>query len=146
MPFFFDHVSQLVLVGNQNGVRALTLTPASRSASIVMHYYGHNEPVNALHVHSHTVLSASTELFSHCLSTGRLRWRALGYCGRRIEKLAVLGDVLVCCLEDCSVAMVQANRGEAPSLHSAVSQSQVFAGCIPIGSSCHARNAILPVI
>ena len=111
MPFYVDQISQLVMVATANAVRAIRPTTADRAAAIVKLYYGHVDDVNDLLVHQHCLLSSSTELLSHCLATGRLRWRALRYCGRRIEKLAVLGDTLVCCLEDCSVALVHAKKG-----------------------------------
>jgi hypothetical protein len=111
MPFFVDHVSQLVYVGTADAVRAIRPKYDDRLAAVVKLYYGHTDTVNDLLVHNHTLLSSSTELFNHCVSTGRMRWRALRYCNRRIEKLAVLGDTLICCLQDCSVVLVHATKG-----------------------------------
>jgi hypothetical protein len=111
MPFFFDPTSQLVYVGHGTSVRALAPHTTTRSATVVQHYYGHLTDVNDLLVHQHHLLSGSTELLNHCLGTGRLRWRALLECGRRISKLAVQSDTLIVCLEDCSVLLVHAKRG-----------------------------------
>lgn len=111
MPFFFDATSQLVYVGHGASVRALAPDTTTRSATVVQHYYGHLTEVNDLLVHQHNLLSGSTELLNHCVGTGRLRWRALLECGRRISKLAVQGDTLIVCLEDCSVVLVHAKRG-----------------------------------
>jgi hypothetical protein len=111
MPFFFDPTSRMVFSGVGTSLRGLVPSTSTRTCTVVQHYPGHVTEVCSVLVHQHNLLSGSTELLNHCLGTGRLRWRCLLDCGRRIEKLAVLGDTLVCCLEDCSVWTVHATRG-----------------------------------
>jgi hypothetical protein len=112
MPFFFDPVSQLLVVSVGPSVRALCIKNRDRTAVVVKHYSGHVDDVNDLLVHLHLLLTASTELINHNFGTGQERWRALGDNGKRIAKIAVLRDLVVCCFEDCSVGMVHAQKGD----------------------------------
>lgn len=92
-------------------MRALTVNKPDRTAKIVQLYRGHNDVVNDLVVTFHVLLSASDEVICHNLGTGREKWRLLKFCNKRVMALSVLGDTLVCCMEDCSVAMINIRRG-----------------------------------
>lgn len=111
MPFTFDSGTQLFVAAHGRAVRALRFDRLSKSAIVVQNYVGHNEEVNDIVVAAHLLLSCSDEVLCHDFGTGRLKWRLLRPFGCRIAKLAVLGDVLVCCMEDCSVAFISIRRG-----------------------------------
>lgn len=111
MPFTFDSASQLFVASHGSAVRALRVDKRDRTAVVVEEYVGHNDVVNDVLVTFHMVISCSNEVLCHNFGTGRLKWRLFKGLGRRVSKIAVAGDILVCCMEDCSVGMINIRRG-----------------------------------
>jgi WD40 repeat protein len=111
MPFTYDNASGLFVTAVGTAVQALTVNRTDRTGVIVQKYNGHNAAVTDLLVTMHMLFSCSDELICHNLGTGREKWRLLKELGIPVARLAVLGDILVCCLADCSVAMVNIRRG-----------------------------------
>lgn len=111
MPFIYDKASGLFVSSSGSSVRALNVDKRDRTAVIVQNYTGHNADVNDLLVTFHMLFSCSDEVICHNFGTGREKWRLLKEVGQPIAKLSFLGDTLVVCMADCSVAMINIRRG-----------------------------------